>query len=229
MEHCQEDGSAVKTVLNIDAYFDPVCPWCYIGKSRLDRSIGKLPDGSVSTQWHPFLLNPDIPDDGVDRRSYLQWKFGGVQGALSAYKPIIDAADMDGLEFNPEKITRTPSTLNAHRLLIWARIEGLDVARLVDELFSAYFCKGLDIGRTSVLMAIAGECGMNTALAGRLLELADNRDTVISSSERARRRGICSIPCFILDESYVVHGAQSSATWDGILGQHIRAGESVAE
>lgn len=205
----------------IEVYFDPVCPWCYIGKSRLDRAINRMGPGSVPLTWRPFLLNPDIPAGGVDRKAYLQWKFGGEEGARLAYEPVATATEAEELEFHPDRMSRTPNTVDAHRLLIWADVEGFDVARLIDGMFRAYFCLGLDISESSVLVSMAGACGMDGTVVERLLKGEQDKDTVMASNHRARTRGIDSIPCFILGNSYAVHGAQPSEVWDSILRQMV--------
>ncbi len=199
--------------MDLDVYFDPVCPWCYIGKRRLDRAIREDQSDAITVTWLPFLLNPGIPDEGVDRRQYLNWKFGGESGARSAYAAIEKAAKSESLEFNPGRIARTPSTVDAHRLLIWLRVEGLDVAGVVDGLFAAYFCEGLDISSHEVLAKIAGTAGIDEQLARRLLQGNADRDTVASLDAQARKRGITSIPCHIIDKSLAVHGAQPSDVW----------------
>ena len=203
----------------IEVYFDPVCPWCYIGKSRLDRAINRMDTGSLQVTWRPFLLNPDIPAGGVDRKAYLHWKFGGEEGARRAYEPAATAAEAEELEFHPDRISRTPCTVNAHRLLIWANVEGFDVARLIDCMFRAYFCLGLDISESSVLVPIADACGMDGAVVDRLLRGEQDKDAVMTANQHARIRGIDSVPCFILGNSYAVHGAQPSEVWESILRQ----------
>ena len=208
----------------IEVYFDPVCPWCYIGKSRLDRAINRMGCGSVPLTWSPFLLNPDIPAGGVDRKAYLHWKFGGEEGARLAYEPVATAAEAEELEFHPDRISRTPSTVDAHRLLIWADVEGFDVSRLIDGMFRAYFCLGLDISESSVLVSLANACGMDGAVVDRLLKGDQDKETVMASNRRARVKGIDSIPCFILGNSYAVHGAQPSEVWQSILPQLLDGG-----
>ena len=212
-------ASREPAVLGIEVYFDPVCPWCYIGKSRLDRAINRMATGSVPLTWRPFLLNPDIPAGGLDRKAYLHWKLGGEEGARLAYEQVTTAAEAEELEFHPERISRTPSTVNAHRLLIWADVEGFEVARLIDGMFRAYFCLGLDISEPSALVTIADDCGMDGAVVERLLMGEQDKDAVMTSNQRARIRGIDSIPCFILGNTYAVHGAQPSEVWEPILRQ----------
>ncbi|HHC29644.1 MAG TPA: DsbA family oxidoreductase, partial [Rhodobacterales bacterium] len=98
-------------------FSDPICPWCYIGKSRLGRALESRPDHPFEIEWHPFMLNPDMPPGGMERRAYLEAKFGGKEGAVQAYLPVIDAAEKSGLTLNLDAIARTPSTLDAHRLI----------------------------------------------------------------------------------------------------------------
>ena len=160
----------------------------------------------------------------MDRKAYLHWKFGGEEGAELAYERVATAAEAEELEFHPDRISRTPSTVNAHRLLIWADVEGFDVARLIDGMFQAYFCLGLDISESSVLVSMAGACGMDGAVVDRLLKGEQDKNAVMASNRRARTRGIDSIPCFILGNSYAVHGAQPSEVWDSILRQLVDGG-----
>ncbi len=216
-------------MIDIETYFDPVCPWCYLGKARLDLAIEAHGDAPVRLAWSPYLLNPDIPEDGVDRTAYLHWKFGGEQGARSAYTPIVDAAQELGLEFNPSLITRTPNSIDAHRLLIWAEIEGADVGQVIDALFREYFVRGRDIGRNSVLVEIAVDCGMDGDVVGCLLGGNQDRNAVTARNAAARRRGIDAVPCFVVNRSVVVHGAQPPGVWESVfrqmaIGGDVRAG-----
>ncbi len=206
-------------MIDIEIHFDPVCPWCYLGKTRLGLAIESHGGARVRLAWSPYLLNPDMPEDGVDRTAYLNWKFGGEQGARSAYAPIVEAAREDGLEFNPDLITRTPSSIDAHRLLLWAGIEGVDIDRMVDELFRDYFVRGRDIGRNSVLVEIAGRCGMDGEVVDCLLRGNQDRNAVTARSVAARRRGIDAVPCFVVNRSVVVHGAQPAEVWESVFQQ----------
>ena len=129
-------------MVKLDILSDPICPWCYIGKTNLDRALERAleraGDHPFEIEWHPFQLNPDMPAEGADRRSYLEAKFGGKAQAAQAYARVTDVAAAAGLVFNFEAIERTPNTLNAHRLILWAGIEGRQ-SRVVSELFRAYF------------------------------------------------------------------------------------------
>ena len=131
-------------MVKLDIMSDPICPWCYIGKTHLDRALAQRPDHPFLITWHPFQLNPEMPKEGVDRRAYLEGKFGGKEGAIKAYAPLVEHAEKAGLSINFEGIQKTPNTLDAHRLIHWAGIEGHQNA-VVDALFTAYFVDGRDI------------------------------------------------------------------------------------
>ena len=175
------------------------------------------PPGQVERVWQPFLLNPDMPEAGVDRKAYLNWKFGGESGAAKVVRALVEAAESESLAFKPHRISRTPNTVNAHRSLHWAKLEGLDVSRMIDQLFVSYFCRGLDIGRAPVLADIAERCGFDGALVRRLLAGDSDHDHIISWSRRARRMGIDSIPCSIVNDAYVIQGAQPASVWTEFL------------
>ena len=157
-------------MIKLDILSDPICPWCYIGKTNLDRALEQRPDHPFAITWHPFQLNPDMPAGGMDRRDYLEAKFGGKEGAVQAYLPVAERAEAAGLTLNLDAITRTPNTLDAHRLIHWAGIEGAQTP-VVSMLFRAYFKDGRDIGDAEVLADIADSAGMDAALVTRLQSL----------------------------------------------------------
>ena len=111
-------------MVKLDILSDPICPWCYIGKANLDRALSQRPDHELAIEWHPFQLNPDMPDEGMDRRTYLETKFGGKERAVTVYAQIEQAAKVAGLDVDFGAIKRTPNTINAHRLIHWAGVEG---------------------------------------------------------------------------------------------------------
>ena len=114
-------------MIKLNIISDPICPWCYIGKTLLDRALESHPDHPFDIEWHPFQLNPDMPVEGMDRREYLETKFGGKDGALRAYAPVVERAEDAGLSIDFAAIERTPNTVNAHRLIHWAGLEGRQV------------------------------------------------------------------------------------------------------
>ena len=116
------------THVKLDILSDPICPWCYIGKAELDRALEAHPDHPFHIEWHPFQLNPDMPAGGMDRKEYLELKFGGRSGAAQAYAPIVERSEAIGLGIAFAAIGRPPNTLDAHRLIHWAGIEGRQTA-----------------------------------------------------------------------------------------------------
>ena len=155
--------------VRLDIFSDPVCPWCFVGKAYLDRALQSHPDHPFLIEWHPFQLNPDMPEGGVDKRQYLEEKFGGAPRVNAVHERLREIARGAGVALDPDKPKRIPNTLNAHRLIHWAGIEGRQSA-VVSALFSAYWTGGRDIGQSNVLADIADACGMNRAATLRLLE-----------------------------------------------------------
>lgn len=203
-------------MIRLDIFSDPICPWCYIGKARLDRALAARPDHPFQVQWHPFQLNPDMPQEGMDRRAYLEGKFGGKDGAVQAYLPVATEAEASGLDINLEGIKRTPNTLNAHRLIHWAGIEMKQNA-VVDRLFKAYFVDGQDIGDVSVLTDIAEGVGMDKDVVARLLQSDADADDIQARDADARSKGVQSVPTFVIANQHVVPGAQPPELWEQVI------------
>lgn len=199
-------------MVKLDILSDPICPWCYIGKTRLDRALAARPDHPFTIEWHPFQLNPEMPPEGMDRRSYLETKFGGKDAAVRVYGQIADAAEEDGLMLNLGAIERTPNTLNAHRLIHWAGIEGRQTA-VVTELFKSYFEKGLDIGDIEVLVQIAGSVEMDVDAIRRLLQGEADSADIRARDHHARQRGVGGVPMFIVGNKHALSGAQPTDLW----------------
>ncbi|MBT8424235.1 MAG: DsbA family oxidoreductase [Silicimonas sp.] len=199
-------------MITLDILSDPICPWCYIGKANLDRALEARPDHALTIQWHPFQLNPDMPDAGMDRREYLETKFGGKDNAVAVYARVADAAKAAGLNIDFSGIERTPNTLDAHRLIHWAGLEGRQTAA-VSRLFKAYFEDGKDIGDPEILLAIAEGIGMDREMVARLIESDDDLEDVRSRDAHARERGVTGVPTFVLANQHVVPGAQPTELW----------------
>lgn len=197
-------------------FSDPICPWCYIGKARLDRALEARPLHPFEVEWHPFMLNPDMPPGGLDRRAYLEAKFGGKQGAVQAYMPVVEEAARSGLTLNLDAIARTPSTLDAHRLIHWAGLEGRQTP-VVSALFRAYFVEGRDIGAHAVLIEIAQTMGMDAAMVARLLASGADADDIRARDADARARGVRAVPTFVVATSHVVPGAQPTELWLDVI------------
>ncbi|MEC3862108.1 DsbA family oxidoreductase [Mesobacterium sp. TK19101] len=203
-------------MVKLDILADPICPWCYIGKAFLDRALEQRPDHPFILAWHPFQLNPDMPKDGMDRRSYLETKFGGQKGAVEAYLPVIEKAKEAGLDINLDQISVTPNTLDAHRLIHWAGIEGRQTA-VVSMLYRAYFKDGRNIGDAEVLADIADSAGLDAAMIQRLLRSDADVREIVDRDAAARGMGVTSVPTVIVAGQHAVPGAQPTALWLKVL------------
>jgi predicted DsbA family dithiol-disulfide isomerase len=196
----------------LDIFSDPVCPWCLIGKAQLDRALEARPDHPFTIRWHPFQLNPDLPREGADRRACLEAKFGGRERAVQVYARVMEAAERAGVTINLDRIERQPNTLDAHRLIHWAGIEGRQ-SLVKDALLRAYFRDGRDIGDPATLAAIAGEAGMDARVVARLLATDADRDDIVAREADARKKGVRAVPTFLVDRRYVLEGAQPTDLW----------------
>ncbi len=202
-------------MIKLDIISDPICPWCYIGKARLNQALEMSGDQPFEIDWRPFQLNPDMPEGGMDRREYLEHKFG-KERAVSFYMQIAEAAEASGLEVHFEKITRTPNTIDAHRLIRWARPEGVQTP-LVNSLFHRYFAKGEDISRHDVLADAAREVGMDPELVLRLLKTDNDIEEIREEDKAFRAMGVQGVPCFVIGGKYVVNGAQDAQLWTQVI------------
>ena len=203
-------------MIRLDIFSDPICPWCFIGKANLDRALEAHPDHPFAIEWHPFQLNPDMPPEGADRRSYLEAKFGGKQNAVSIYARVAEAAEAAGVAINFEAMNRVPNTLDAHRMIHWAGLEGRQSV-MVSALFRAYFRDGKDIGDKATLAALAGDAGMDAALAARLLATDADRADIAARDAHARQRGVNAVPTFVISNQYVLSGAQPVDLWGKVI------------
>lgn len=202
----------MEKAVKLDILSDPICPWCFIGKTYLDRALEQRPNHPFVIEWHPFQLNPDMPREGIDRRAYLEAKFGGKEKAVAAYLPVVEHAEQAGLKINFDAIARTPNTLDAHRLIRWAGIEGRQTA-IVSSLFRAYFQDGRDIGDRDTLADIADSCGMDAAMVRRLLATDADEQDIRDRDAAARQMGVNSVPTFIVASQHAVPGAQATDLW----------------
>ena len=203
-------------MVKLDIISDPICPWCYIGKANLDKALTQFPDHPFIMEWHPFQLNPDMPSEGMDRRAYLEGKFGGKEAAVKAYAPVVTSSHKSGALINFENIRKTPNTINAHRLIHWAGIEQRQTY-VVDLLFKAYFIDGRDIGSAEVLADIADTAEMDAGMVTRLLETDEDLASVRDRDAHSRKMGVTSVPTFIVAQQHAVPGAQQPEMWVQVI------------
>ena len=194
-------------MLQIEIFSDVVCPWCYIGKRRFERAHTARPHTGLAVTWRAFQLNPEMPADGIDRQRYLELKFGGGDQAGQVYHRIAAAGAEEGIDFAFDRIRRTPNTVNAHRLVRWARQQDRQ-DEVVESLFQAYFLEGLDIGDRDNLSEIAARAGLDRADASALLDGVEGVREVLDETRLAYNSGITGVPCFIVDRKYAISGAQ---------------------
>ena len=195
--------------LVVDVVSDVVCPWCYIGKRRLDAALAARAGGKATVRWHPFQLNPDIPRGGVDRRSYLDQKFGGPERISETQERLESAGRDTGVWFEFERIERQPNTLDAHRLIAWSqKVRPALTHDLVENLFRAYFTQGVDVGNIEELARIAGLSGFDAFRAKALLTSDEGRAAIAAAERRAHALGVTGVPLFIFNQRVAVSGAQ---------------------
>jgi predicted DsbA family dithiol-disulfide isomerase len=193
--------------MHIDIVSDVICPWCFIGKRRLERALTARAEDDVSLSWRAFQLNPDMPPGGMPREAYLAAKFGNAVNATRLYATIAEAGAAEGIPFAFDRIRRTPNTLAAHRLIRYAARNG-GAGPLVEALFLAYFTEGRDLGDRDTLADLAAANGLDRAAAARHLDSGDGAPEVLAEDRAARRLGINAVPCFIVDGGYAISGAQ---------------------
>ena len=194
--------------LTIDVVSDIVCPWCYIGKRRLELALAMRPDVPVEVRWRPFFLNPWVPREGIGRDQYLETKFGSVDAYKSIAKRVEAAAAQEGLVYALDKIARQPNTIDAHRLIRWAHERG-NATKMKQRLMELYFRDGADLTDREVLVQAAREAGLDPEEVRR--DLASERDVaeVEADAARANQAGINGVPYFIFGNKLGISGAQS--------------------
>jgi predicted DsbA family dithiol-disulfide isomerase len=205
-----------KARLGIEIVYDLVCPWCFLGARRLVRTLRRRPDLLFELTWRPFLLNPDMPRLGMARPDYVVRKFGGEDRARRLYASIADIGRAEGVPFRFERIRRTPSSIDAHRLVRYASRYGR-ADETVEALFSAHFTDGRDIGDHAVLLGIAQAGGLDPVSVRRFLASDAEADQVHADNLRAHRLGINGVPCFVISGRHAIAGAQEPEVIERLL------------
>jgi predicted DsbA family dithiol-disulfide isomerase len=194
--------------LPIDMVSDVVCPWCFIGKRRLEKAIEILPHIPVVVRFRPYFLNPWVPRVGISREEYLTTKFGSPERYRGIAQRVAQAAAAEGLTYDLDSIKRQPNTLDCHRLILWADEIG-NAARMKQRLMDLYFTEGGDLTDSEVLAQAAGQCGLDAALVCQRLMTDDDEERVERDANSAKEAGIDGVPCFIFGGRMAVQGAQA--------------------
>ena len=202
-------------MITLDIISDPICPWCYIGKANFEKAVEAKGYQPFDIFWRPFQLNPDMPKGGMDRRKYLEAKFG-AERAETFYKQIEDHAKGAGLDVRFDLIERTPNTFDAHRLIRWSRSTGMQNA-VVNQLFARYFERGEDLGDRDLLLDVAESVGMEREVVKQLYDNDADRELLETEESTAREIGVNGVPTFIVANKHVVTGAQPPDLWENVL------------
>ncbi len=192
--------------MRLDIFSDPICPWCFIGKRRLERALAARSGPKIEIHWRAFQLNPEMPAEGMDRQLYLELKFGGPTAAQRIYETISEAGTSEKIAFDFNAIRRTPNTVNAHRLIRRAGAASKQDA-VVEVLFQRYFLEGEGIGDTKDLLKVASDAGLELDGLKDFLEGNDETEAVRAEDALARRTGIQGVPTFIFENRYALSGA----------------------
>lgn len=201
----------------VDVVSDVICPWCFLGKRRLDAALARIENLDVFVRWRPFMLDPTIPPEGLDRQDYMLAKFG-PERLKTIHDPLIAAGEELGVPFDFDAITRTPNTLDAHRLIRWSHTVERQ-HETAERLFMAYWSEGQDVGDRDVLAKCAGDVGINAAQIRELLDSAQDVEETKAEIQHATSIGVTGVPTFILGQSYALVGAQSPEVLADAIGR----------
>ena len=193
--------------LQLDIVSDVVCPWCYIGKHRIESALALVTDVPVEVHWRPFFLNPWVPREGISREEYLITKFGSVDAYKGIAGRVVTAAGEEGLTYRPELVKRQPNTIDCHRLIHWAEAQG-KAAEMKQRLMELYFREGGDLTDANVLVQAAADCGLDAEETRRRLASDEDVELISAQAKEASDKGISGVPTFVLAQKYAVSGAQ---------------------
>ncbi len=200
-------------ILTVDVISDVICPWCYIGKRRLEGAISAVEgQHEVQVHWHPFQLNPTMPKEGISRKEYRTRKFGSWERSLELDAKVIAVGESEGIHFAFDKTERTPNTVDAHRLIWLADQHGCQNA-VVEALFRAYFNEGRDIGNHQTLIDVVSEAGLERKVAESMLGSDEGMDVISNARELSQRHLVTGVPFFIINNAITLSGAQEPVTF----------------
>jgi predicted DsbA family dithiol-disulfide isomerase len=208
-QHCFNEDAPMSSLkpLQIDIVSDVVCPWCYIGKRRIENALALAPEVPVEINWRPFFLNSWVPREGISRDEYLTAKFGSPEAYKGIAGRVVTAAGEEGLTYRPDLVKRQPNTTDCHRLIHWAEAQGKS-ADMKQRLMELYFRDGGDLTDTDVLVQAAADCGLDADEVRRRLATDEDVDLISAQAQDASDKGISGVPTFVFAGKYAVSGAQ---------------------
>jgi predicted DsbA family dithiol-disulfide isomerase len=214
--------------VRIDVVSDVVCPWCFIGKRRLEKALALRPGVAVEVHWRPYFLNDWIPREGMSREQYLTTKFGSPERYKGIAQRVTAAAAEEGLTYAADKMKRQPNTLECHRLIRWA--EGIGkAAEMKQKLMDLYFTQGADLTDRDTLVKAAAEVGLDADTVRAALASDQDVAEVEQEAQSAKAAGIDGVPCFIFGGKFAVSGAQSPEYLADAIDRVAQAGQAAAE
>jgi predicted DsbA family dithiol-disulfide isomerase len=227
-EPMSDPATSDRIPVRIDVVSDVVCPWCFIGKRRLEKAIALKPDIPVEVHWHPYFLNDWIPPEGMSREQYLTTKFGSPERYKDIAKRVSQAAAAEGLTYAMDKISNQPNTRDAHRLIRWADSLGC-AAEMKQKLMDLYFTEGADLSDREVLVQAAVSVGFNEDNVREALASDMDSAEVAEQVQSAKEAGIQGVPCFIFGGKFAVSGAQAPDYLAEAIERAARANREAAE
>lgn len=210
--------STPASTLTIDVVSDVVCPWCFVGKRRLEKALALTPDIPTEIRWRPYQLAPDLPPEGKPRRQYMLDKFGDPERIRQIHERLTGIGAEEGIAFDFDRIAVAPNTLNAHRLILWARSPDIQ-ARVVEALFTAFFVEGRNLADDAELIAIGAACGLDASLLAELFPTDADVERTQREYASAQRIGVTGVPFFIIAGRYGIAGAEAPETIAGAIRQ----------
>ncbi len=214
--------------VRIDVVSDVVCPWCFIGKHRLEKALALRPDIPVEVHWRPYFLNDWIPREGMSREQYLTTKFGSPERYKGIAQRVGAAAAEEGLVYASDKMKRQPNTLDCHRLIRWAEMQG-KAAEMKQKLMDLYFTQGADLTERETLVKAAADIGLDAETVRTGLASDQDVAEIEREAQSAKEAGIEGVPCFIFGGKFAVSGAQSPEYLAQAIDRMAQAGQDAAE
>lgn len=212
--------------LTIDVVSDVVCPWCYVGKRRLETTLAARKDITPDIRFRPFFLDPTIPREGKPRADYILGKFGSFERIKPAHDRLVEVGAELGIDFHFNRIERQPNSLDAHRMIGWAAAEGKAPA-LVENLFKRFFVEGADLSDPEVLTAAGAAVGLNAGTLRKDLPSDRDVDLVQKQAQAASASGIGGVPFFVFGGKIAVAGAQDSEVLSAAIDQALEAAKTA--